>query len=142
MGERPCWLGDPRGRVPLLLQALDVLGQRQLLAEHLHGRVEGRGDLVRGGQRLLLGGRQRVVGVGGHRHRLRGVAQGVPRHPLVAVGAQRQPDGRVVLRLGADVVDEADVEAELAGELGLELADLELDDDVAQLLDVKGQQAM
>jgi len=42
-----------------------------------------------------------------------------------------------VLRLADDVVDDADVEAELAGELGLELADLEFNDDVAQLLDLR-----
>ena len=40
-------LFDRRGRVPLLLEALDVLGQRQLLAVNLHGRVEGRSHLVR-----------------------------------------------------------------------------------------------
>jgi hypothetical protein len=39
----------------------------------------------------------------------------------------------VVLRLGDEVVDDADVEAELAGVLGLELADLKLDDDIASV---------
>ena len=55
-GERLCRLVDRRGRVPLLLQVLDVLGQGQLPAVHAYGGVEGRGDLVGGGQRPLLGG--------------------------------------------------------------------------------------
>jgi hypothetical protein len=45
-----------------------------------------------------------------------------------------------VLLAASAVVDEGHVEAQLAGVLGLEGADLELDDDVPQLLDVEQQQ--
>ncbi len=53
---------------------------------------------------------------------------------------QEQADGVSVLSASEAVVDEGDVEAELTEVLGLELAGLEFDDDVTELLDVEKQQ--
>jgi len=64
-------------------------------------------------------------------------AEGVAHGGLVAVGAQEQSDGRAVLCEPEPVVDEGDVEPELPGVVGLELADLQLDDHVAELGDVE-----
>ncbi len=45
-----------------------------------------------------------------------------------------------MLRAAEFVLDQTDIECQFGGELGLELADLQFDDDVAQLLDVEKQQ--
>jgi hypothetical protein len=64
-------------------------------------------------------------------------AEGVAHGGLVAVGAQEQSDGRAVLCEPEPFVDEGDVEPELPGVVGRELADLQIDDHVAELGDVE-----
>ncbi len=60
---------------------------------------------------------------------------------VVLAAADKDPDG-VVVGLAAElVVDQDDVEVQLAGVLGLELACLEFDDEIPQLLDVEDQKA-
>jgi tRNA C32,U32 (ribose-2'-O)-methylase TrmJ len=59
------------------------------------------------------------------------VAQAVPDAAVVLGTADEDSDGFVVVISPEHVVDEGDVEVELAGVFGLELAGLEFDDDVA-----------
>jgi hypothetical protein len=66
--------------------------------------------------------------------------EGVPDDGVVLVRDQQQADRVRVLRPAELVVDECDVEAELAEVLRLELPGLELDDDVPELFDVEEEQ--
>lgn len=59
---------------------------------------------------------------------------------IVAVAADQNPDGGGMSVKLHPVIDNCDVEAELAGMFGLELAGLQLNDDVPQLNDVEEQQ--
>jgi hypothetical protein len=54
--------------------------------------------------------------------------------------AHADSDGFIVVAAPKDVVDEGDVEVELSGVFGLELAGLELNDDVAGMFDVEEKQ--
>jgi hypothetical protein len=87
----------------------------------------------------LLGRGQCVVGEGRD-----GCGRGPQRIPddlVVTAGAQQDPDRRgMPVRSAQLVVDHRDVEPERPDVVVPELADLELDDDVAELLDVEQQQ--
>ena len=111
---------------------------RRLLARTVHRRcgVEGGGEFGGGGQGAALVRRQRVVGVVGDSERCGGAGEDVADEGDVAALAQQDPDrGRVPVGAAEPVVDDGDVGAELADVAGVEAADLELGDDVAQLLD-------
>lgn len=103
-------------------------------------RVEGRGELVLIGQRIALCRWQRVVRVRRHGHRGIGLPEGVPDGVVVAAAADEDPDRWIVGSEPELVVDDGNIEAELAGVLGLEFSGLELDDDVTELDDVEEQQ--
>jgi hypothetical protein len=66
--------------------------------------------------------------------------EGVPDDGVVLVRDQQQSNGVSVLRPAELVIDECDVETELAEVLRLELPGLELDHDVPELFDVKEEQ--
>ena len=87
----------------------------------------------------MLGRGQCVVGEGRD-----GCGRGPQRIPddlVVAAGAQQDPDRRgMPVRSAQLVVDHRDVEPERPDVVVPELADLELDDDLAELLDVEQQQ--
>jgi hypothetical protein len=84
--------------------------------------------------------REFVVGVGGEGHGCGGASEAVSDAPVVLGSADEDPDGFLVMPAPKHIVDERDVEAELAGVFGLELAGLEFDDDVTGLLDVQEKQ--
>ena len=91
-------------------------------------------------ERILFGGRQGVVGVGGDGHGGAGAAQCVTDGVVVSVAADEYAH-RWCMGFPAEfVVNEGDVEAELAGVLGLEFPCFQFDDYVPQLLDVEEQQ--
>jgi hypothetical protein len=66
--------------------------------------------------------------------------EGVPDDGVVLVRDQQQSNGVSVLRPAELVIDECDVETELAEVLRLELPGLELDHDVPELFDVEEEQ--
>src|ERR1041384_6371205 len=98
-------------------------------------------ELLDAGQARLQILRQRldqlVLGDAG---RLVRVAQRVFGDDMVLALAQEQPDRRTILRRLPLRVDGGEIEAELAGVLGLELAGLELDHDVRVELQVIEEQ--
>lgn len=94
-------------------------------------------ESVLGGERSLLGGRKIVAR---YRDRLSSTGQGVPDDGRVLVRDEKHPDGGLVLRSAQPILDQGDVEAELAGIARVELGGLELDDDVPKLFDVEEQQ--
>jgi hypothetical protein len=94
-------------------------------------------ESVLGGERSLLGGRKIVAR---YRDRLSSTGQGVPDDGLVLVRDEKHPDGGLVLRSAQPILDQGDIEAELAGIARVELGGLELDDDVPKLFDVEEQQ--
>lgn len=100
--------------------------------------VELEGDRARegvlGGERGLLGGREIVAG---DSDRLGGAGQCVPDDGLVLVRHQQHPDRGLVLWPAQPVLDEGDIESELASVARVELRGLEFDDHVPELLDVK-----
>lgn len=66
--------------------------------------------------------------------------QGVPYDAVAPFRAQQDADSPCVAVTAAQLIlDQGDVEAELAGVLRLEGADLELDDDLANLVGVEEQ---
>ena len=99
------------------------------------------GELAGGGDGVAFMGGEAVVGVVGDGEWCGGAGEAVPDDVVVAAGAEQDADGGGVAVLVAEVVvDPGDVEPELAGVLGLEAADLELDHDEAGLGPVKEQQ--
>jgi len=101
------------------------------------------GEFGVGGDGVADGGGEGVVGVVGDGERCGGVGQGVADDVVVAAGAQQDPDGGGVPVVVAQVlVDPGDVEAELAGVLGLEAADLELEDDERDWAQLKNSRSM
>ena len=102
--------------------------------------VELEGDRAREGvlgwERGLLGGREIVAGDG---DRLGGAGECVPDDGLVLVRHQEHPDRGLVLRPAQPVLDEGDIETELAGVSWIEFRGLEFDDHVPELVDVKEQ---
>jgi hypothetical protein len=129
------WAGPRLGA-----HALQVLGERHLPAVHVDGGFQSLGHPGVAGQRGPFGRRQRVVGVPGNRHWLRRSTERVADDRVVPAGAHEDAHGRGVPgRVAKALVDGRDVEAELAGEVRLELSDLELDHDVPELWDVEEQ---
>jgi hypothetical protein len=59
---------------------------------------------------------------------------------VVLAAANEDADGGGAGLAAEFVIHQCDVEVQFAGELGLELPGLELDDEIAQLLDVEEQQ--
>ena len=102
--------------------------------------VQGGGEFLGVGEGLLFRGRQRLVRVGGHCHGGVGLVQRVPDRVFVATSADQDAHGGRVGGPAQFVVNQSNVELELAGEFGLELPGLQLDDHVAQLLHVEEQQ--
>jgi len=89
---------------------------------------------------LFVGG-QAVVGVVGACGWCGRAGEGVADDGFVAVGDEEDADGvGVVVGFAQAVVDEGDVGAEQADVSRFEPADLELDDDLAQVVDVEEQQ--
>lgn len=122
---------DVKGAPHRLRRSVVVLGCRD-------GCVDDVGEFGGGGQGA--GRDPGAVGEGVVRDGdgVRGACEGVAHHSVVAFRAEQDPDGRgVAVRFAQLVVDQGDVEAELAGVLRLEGSDLELDDDVAQLVGVE-----
>ena len=95
--------------------------------------VELEGDRAREGvlgwERGLLGGREIVAGDG---DRLGGAGQCVPDDGLVLVRHQEHPDRGLVLWPAQPVLDEGDIEAELASVARVEFRGLEFDDHVPE----------
>ncbi len=94
-------------------------------------------ESVLGGERSLLGGREVVAR---YRDRLRGAGEGVPDDGLVLVRDEEHPDRGLVLRSAQPILDQRDVEAELAGITRVEPGGLEFDDHIPELFDVEEQQ--
>lgn len=88
---------------------------------------------------MLVSGK-RLVPVRGDGHGCCGLAKRVADGVLVAATADEDPDCGAVEVAAHLAVDDGHVEAELAGEGGLELARFQLDDDVAELLGVKEEE--
>jgi hypothetical protein len=75
----------------------------------------------------------------GYADRLAHIAQGIrDNHPIFAL-AQNQADAGLVLRVAQQVVRRRKVEVHLAGILGLELANLEIDHNIAAQLEMVEQ---
>ena len=58
---------------------------------------------------------------------------------IIAAAADQDPDSRGMRGAAQAILDQGDVELQLPGVFWLELAGLELNDDVPQLLDVEEQ---
>ena len=137
----PSVLRVARAGPRLSAHALQILGERHLLAIHVDGGFQGRSHPGVAGQCSPLGRWQRVVGVPGNSHRLRRPAERVADDRVVPVRAHEDAHGRCVpCRVAKAVIDGSDVETKLPGGLGFELANHELNDDVSNLWDVEKQQ--
>lgn len=119
----------------LLLVGTGLFGPVLLCARHRE-LAEVLGESLGGGQRVAVELWKGLGAVLGDLDRRSAVAQGVFGNGLVGALAEDESDGGVVVRVGDEVIDGGEVEAELAYVLGLERADLQLDGDVAAQLEL------
>jgi len=96
-------------------------GLRRLRGLVIELESERAGQGVLGREGCLLGGREVVAGDG---DRLGGAGVRVPDDGFVLIGNQQHPDRGLVLGAPQPVLDEGDVEAELAGVARLEFGGL------------------